>query len=168
MFDNKVDITFKYNSPLPTVKKYKYTPPLKVIKLKKKKPKVKNRNTWVSSSFVYKEYQQLRTTDKFKIWWKRQYARQHALCYYCKKDLRICRVNVEHIVPMSKGGTNNYRNLVLSCSNCNRLKGSQLLTKKERHLLRRSLIKQVRNDRQRYTNDTAIIYELQERGLLDI
>jgi 5-methylcytosine-specific restriction endonuclease McrA len=44
-------------------------------------------------------------------------------CTYCqKKDLPL---QVEHIVPRAKGGTNRVSNLCLACEKCNRDKGTQ-------------------------------------------
>jgi len=38
------------------------------------------------------------------------------------------RINVEHIVPRSKGGSNSPENLALACSSCNKDKGSRMLS----------------------------------------
>lgn len=51
-------------------------------------------------------------------------------CRYCgisvidNKDVLL---EIDHIIPKSKGGTNNIDNLITSCSNCNRGKGDVLL-----------------------------------------
>jgi len=43
-------------------------------------------------------------------------------CVYCgKKD---CRLEIEHIVPKSKGGSNRISNLTISCNDCNNKKGT--------------------------------------------
>lgn len=42
-------------------------------------------------------------------------------CAYCKKDCSN-KYEIDHKIPLSKGGTNDISNLALSCSHCNRSK----------------------------------------------
>ena len=49
-------------------------------------------------------------------------------CAYCNGVSNDPRLEVEHIQPRSKGGSNSVHNLVMSCRRCNEAKGSQLLT----------------------------------------
>ena len=50
--------------------------------------------------------------------WRRQ-------CVYCKaKDLPL---QIEHLIPRSRGGTDKISNLALACNRCNQKKGNQLL-----------------------------------------
>ena len=51
-------------------------------------------------------------------------------CIFCRRRLRvrldgqpISRATVEHIIPRSKGGTDELPNLALACSGCNHEKG---------------------------------------------
>jgi len=148
VFDKPVDTALLYGATVfkKNIKKSHSMPAeIKVAAPKKKGKKYINSNT------TWAEYQALRKTDKFWVWWKRQYARQHALCYYCSISLKVVRVNVEHIVPMSRGGTNNKKNMVLSCSKCNKDKGSKMLKKTLRKKLRTNLMKQVRVDSMEYS-----------------
>jgi 5-methylcytosine-specific restriction endonuclease McrA len=46
-------------------------------------------------------------------------------CAYC--GAKNVPLQVEHIVPRAKGGTNRVSNLVIACGDCNQSKGSQLL-----------------------------------------
>ena len=48
-------------------------------------------------------------------------------CGYClsPQHLVMARLEIEHIVPRAKGGTNDETNLWLSCSICNRHKSSK-------------------------------------------
>ena len=59
-------------------------------------------------------------------------------CTYCgKKDIPL---QIEHIHPKSKGGTNQISNLCLACEKCNQKKGNKLISeflKKEPDLLRK-------------------------------
>lgn len=54
-----------------------------------------------------------------------QYTRQKGKCFYCG-----CKVgdtyDVDHIVPLSRGGTNWPENLVIACPSCNRSKQNKL------------------------------------------
>lgn len=45
-------------------------------------------------------------------------------CYYCGIDLFDTSWQVEHMLPVVKGGTDDESNLVPSCSSCNRKKSS--------------------------------------------
>lgn len=52
------------------------------------------------------------------------FKRDNFMCVYCgmKKDLTI-----DHIIPKSRGGENNWENLVTCCSKCNKKKGQKTL-----------------------------------------
>lgn len=54
--------------------------------------------------------------------WKRirdRYVRSHPLCEMCLKEGRYIAVEeVHHIVPVSKGGTHEERNLMALCRSC--------------------------------------------------
>ena len=57
------------------------------------------------------------------------FKRDNYTCQYCGNvggDLEI-----EHIIPVSKGGNNDIRNLVTACRACNRAKGHRMLTHQE-------------------------------------
>lgn len=45
-------------------------------------------------------------------------------CYYCGKEL-LNKYEIEHKIPVSKGGNNSNNNIVLSCMKCNRQKGNK-------------------------------------------
>lgn len=51
------------------------------------------------------------------------YKDQEGKCAYCFKDIGV-DYHVEHIIPVSVGGTNNRVNLCLSCPRCNLIAGS--------------------------------------------
>jgi 5-methylcytosine-specific restriction endonuclease McrA len=56
---------------------------------------------------------------------QRQYKAQKGKCHYCK-----CKVgdkfHVDHVIPLSRGGSNWPENLVISCPPCNQSKGDKL------------------------------------------
>lgn len=59
------------------------------------------------------------------------YIRDNFTCAHCKRDLRNIqpgegiRIELDHIIPVSKGGGNNASNLVTSCSKCNASRGDK-------------------------------------------
>lgn len=71
------------------------------------------------------EFEELRMTPEFRVWREEQYRCQDKKCAWCKKPIQCYSqyTHVDHIKPLFHGGTNNYWNLVLSCSYCNRRKG---------------------------------------------
>lgn len=53
-----------------------------------------------------------------------QYDRQKGRCYWC--DIRVGDdYHVDHVVPISKGGSNGPENLVVTCPPCNRSKNDK-------------------------------------------
>lgn len=50
-------------------------------------------------------------------------ARDGYICGYCGSEA----TQVDHVVPVSKGGSNDEHNLIASCSRCNRLKSDKTL-----------------------------------------
>lgn len=53
-----------------------------------------------------------------------QLTRQNHMCYWCSQPLTA--YEVDHVIPVSRGGSNSADNIVLSCSNCNRTKSNKL------------------------------------------
>jgi len=47
------------------------------------------------------------------------------VCYYCEKR---CKLTLEHIIPVSRGGRHSIGNLVMVCPYCNSSKQARLLT----------------------------------------
>lgn len=47
-------------------------------------------------------------------------SRKH--CFWCDKIVKDKDLNIDHLYPLAKGGTNNINNLVVSCGLCNRRK----------------------------------------------
>lgn len=54
------------------------------------------------------------------------YAAQEGRCAYCGVEVGQ-NYDVDHIVPLSRGGGNGPDNLAIACPSCNRSKGSKLL-----------------------------------------
>ncbi len=51
--------------------------------------------------------------------------RENRCCIYCGIHASKAKMEIEHVVPKSKGGTDSLNNLVLSCVACNQAKGNQ-------------------------------------------
>ncbi len=52
------------------------------------------------------------------------YEDQGGLCAYCECELHGT-YDVEHMTPLCRGGKNDWTNLAIACSPCNRAKGSR-------------------------------------------
>jgi hypothetical protein len=55
------------------------------------------------------------------------FKRDDFTCQYCGRKTPEVILELEHIIPLSKGGTNELDNLTTSCFECNRGKGVSLL-----------------------------------------
>jgi len=53
-----------------------------------------------------------------------QYNRQMGKCFYCGKKVGNS-YHVDHIVPLSKGGSNGPENIAIACPTCNMSKGAK-------------------------------------------
>ena len=53
------------------------------------------------------------------------YARDKSTCQYCGKRLPRQQLNLDHVIPRSRGGTSRWDNVVCSCVACNRRKGGR-------------------------------------------
>ena len=51
--------------------------------------------------------------------------REKYCCIYCGIHASQAKMQIEHVIPKSKGGTDSLNNLVLSCEACNQAKGNQ-------------------------------------------
>lgn len=54
----------------------------------------------------------------------RIYSKYNGICQICGKPVNRAEMSVDHIIPLSKGGTNLEDNLQLSHDFCNKMKGS--------------------------------------------
>ena len=50
------------------------------------------------------------------------YDRNHGRCAICGRYVPFADFTVDHIIPISKGGTNNMDNLQCACKTCNMIK----------------------------------------------
>ena len=56
---------------------------------------------------------------------QRLYKQQEGKCNACRDDFKIWNLEIDHIVPKSKGGGDYYENYQLLCGSCNRIKGDR-------------------------------------------
>ncbi len=71
------------------------------------------------NSFAYRE--NVRLSDETL------YYRDHGKCQYCHEPLALSRakknsLTFDHVIPTSKGGTNDWNNIVAACTPCNSMK----------------------------------------------
>ena len=72
-------------------------------------------------------FERKKKTAAFKRWRVYQYkTKQKGLCYYCRRPIRGVWVT-DHVIPLFRGGTSAYKNLVVCCWQCNDRKGIKLL-----------------------------------------
>lgn len=75
------------------------------------------------------------------------------ICVYCgKKNVPL---EIEHIVPKSKGGTNRVSNLALACHNCNQKKGNLPIEKFLKS--KPEILKRVKSQLKKSLKDVAIV-----------
>ncbi|MCE9624669.1 MAG: HNH endonuclease [Deltaproteobacteria bacterium] len=54
------------------------------------------------------------------------YLRDRNTCQYCGKGFPRYELNLDHVIPRSRGGRTTWENVVCSCIDCNRRKGGSL------------------------------------------
>ena len=65
---------------------------------------------------------EIRKNVREEVWKK-----THGYCSYCGTKFKPWEFCIEHMTPLSRGGTNEIENLVPSCIECNSIKGSKTL-----------------------------------------
>lgn len=58
---------------------------------------------------------------------KSLFLRDSGECQYCEIRLSLKSCTIDHVIPRSRGGRHEWKNVVLSCTRCNQKKGSQFL-----------------------------------------
>jgi len=64
------------------------------------------------------------------------YARDDSTCQYCGRKLPRAELNLDHVVPRSRGGSTSWENVVCSCLVCNLRKGGRTPEEAGMRLLR--------------------------------
>ncbi len=55
-------------------------------------------------------------------WWQKQLDK--GKCHYCEKKISRKEFTMDHVVPLSRGGTSTKGNIVVCCKECNNQKKS--------------------------------------------
>ena len=63
------------------------------------------------------------------------FARDKNTCQYCGVRFPRHELNLDHVIPRSRGGLSTWENVVCSCFSCNRIKGGQLPEEARMHLI---------------------------------
>jgi hypothetical protein len=66
---------------------------------------------------------------------KALFRRDDCLCAYCGNSFTGPALTRDHVIPTSRGGKNEWSNVVSSCSSCNKLKDNYLLNEISMELL---------------------------------
>ena len=64
------------------------------------------------------------------------YARDRNTCQYCGRRPPRAELNLDHVIPRSRGGVTNWENVVCSCVPCNLKKGGRTPDEARMRLLR--------------------------------
>ena len=79
-------------------------------------------------------YAESATTQEVKAW----IDAQSPVCSYCAIELSSDQIQLDHVIPLSKGGSHTIDNFAISCKSCNCSKGNKTLEEfiiyKELHL----------------------------------
>ena len=65
------------------------------------------------------------------------FGRDRNTCQYCGKVFPTNELNLDHVIPRSRGGKTTWENIVCSCIACNKRKGGELPEQKGMRLIRR-------------------------------
>src|SRR5713226_7406678 len=64
------------------------------------------------------------------------YLRDSNRCQYCGRKFSSSELSLDHVVPISRGGTSSWDNVVCACLPCNVRKGNKLLSESAIRLIR--------------------------------
>ena len=103
-----------------------------IIKQNGKRVKVTKKSIGAVSPSVLKRkreaFERKKKTTAFKKWRRYQYlVVQKGLCFYCHRPIKGVWVT-DHVIPLFRGGTSAYKNLVVTCWQCNKTKGIKILS----------------------------------------
>lgn len=76
---------------------------------------------------------------KVKFTRRNVYKRDGNSCQYCGKKFKSEDLNLDHVIPVSRGGKDNWYNVVCSCVPCNLRKGNRTLTQAGIRLIRKPI-----------------------------
>jgi 5-methylcytosine-specific restriction endonuclease McrA len=65
------------------------------------------------------------------------FARDENSCQYCGRRFPTSELSIDHVVPISVGGTTTWPNVVCACTSCNKRKGGRTPAQAQMRLIRR-------------------------------
>ena len=71
------------------------------------------------------------------------FMRDQFLCQYCGLKVSVRNATLDHVIPRSKGGSNDFLNLVTCCETCNRHKGARDPKQAGMKLLKRPFVPRI-------------------------
>ena len=69
-------------------------------------------------------------------WWRQRVG--PGICHYCEKQFSKEKLTMDHVMPISRGGSTNKRNVVPACKECNNKKKHSLPMEWEEYMKRTS------------------------------
>jgi 5-methylcytosine-specific restriction endonuclease McrA len=81
--------------------------------------------TKVPAVMMVKDYVRKSTYPRFSKY--NVTLRDKFTCQYCTKPVALSNVTMDHVYPVSMGGSTCWENIVASCMKCNTTKGSKLI-----------------------------------------
>lgn len=94
---------------------------------------------YIKPKIVRQELALQKGTEAYSSLRIRLLRQQNFACAYCRRDLSGIAANLEHIVPVNEGGTNNPNNLVMACPSCNKYKRNKVIPKQRRYQIRQNI-----------------------------
>jgi 5-methylcytosine-specific restriction endonuclease McrA len=73
----------------------------------------------IDNGDIIREKQKARKLRQ-SAWWQRKISK--GICYYCGRSVDPRELTMDHIVPLTRGGTSTKGNLVPACKDCNNKK----------------------------------------------
>jgi len=75
----------------------------------------------------------LTATEKEELLYE-LWLEQDRKCYYCGIKIQLKHCELDHKVPVSRGGSDTKKNMVAACHNCNKEKGNKTVAEYRRYL----------------------------------
>jgi 5-methylcytosine-specific restriction endonuclease McrA len=90
----------------------------------KKKYRLDHPDKMRANKHKYRARQQTAEGSNIPFDEKVQFKRQKGKCYYCQ--CKLDKYHIDHVIPLSRGGTDHPDNKVLACPSCNLKKNDKL------------------------------------------
>lgn len=71
------------------------------------------------------------------------FKRDQDTCQYCMKSLPRNKLTLDHVIPKTRGGGDDWRNCVAACFDCNNKKGSKTPEEAKMPLIKRPIVPQL-------------------------